>query len=420
MSRRYSQDRALTAAEADPEALALGATLEDAERQAMPWWYATPMPEPWAGYLWHQWPSAWADVTLRVTNRVWRNQGAKLYGVHRDKALRDDLYDWLIVKAVEAQANYIPRPSHPAPQASWGAWLRAILTPTARQHFGQVMGKYSTPSGRAAADAHNRGIYSTERLDELQSETGWAPTRHPLHGEDLLNRDPASIIIRLEDLAQQADTIERDDLVAGTYSTSTTSVGEPCLTNGCESPSKARGLCHRHYLAEYKRAQSNCSVEGCTVRVDARGLCTKHYRVMREEAIAAGTWVPYNVATECSVDGCDATKVVAKGLCSRHYEQHRRANKGPCVIDGCEQKATESKGMCSKHYRESRRDAPPCSEEDCTTPRSVGTLCAQHYHHRRMARMPPCSEDGCTNQSRTRGLCSTHYKRQRKAEKESA
>ena len=424
MSRRHSQDRALTQTEVDPAyLLPVEETRDEQGRPKMPWWYATEMPEPWDGYLWHQWPSAWAEVTLRVCDGVWRRQGARIYAVHRDVALRDDLYDWLIVQAVEAQADFVPRRHHPAPEANWGAWLRARLTEHARYHFGQVMGNYSSPSGRAAAEAHNRGIYSTERLDELQAETGFAPTRHPLHGEDFLNRDPASIIIRLDELASQADKIERDNLVSGTYSTSSTVVGQTCLTVGCDRPSVSRGMCKSHYLVEWRRTIANCSIDGCETRESARGLCTRHYAAYREEQIAAGTWVPYNTPTGCSVDGCDATKVEAKGMCSRHYEKHRRAQKGPCSVDGCDNRASGSRGMCPNHYRLSRLSTTPCSEDGCSNPQAHGTLCATHYHRRRLEAMPPCSEEGCTYQAKARGLCSSHYKRdraRRKAEENSA
>ena len=109
MSRRHSQDRSLAPAlEADPEAVGHLATLDDvpgdASRPALPWWFATPMPEPWDTYLWHQWPSAWAEITLRVCGSVWRTTGARMYAVHRDSELRADLYDWLIVTAVEVSS----------------------------------------------------------------------------------------------------------------------------------------------------------------------------------------------------------------------------------------------------------------------------------------------------------------------------
>lgn len=193
MSRRHSQDRSLAPAlEADPEAVAHLAALDDvpgdASRPALPWWFATPMPEPWDAYLWHQWPSAWDEVTLRVCGSVWRTTGARMYAVHRDSELRADLYDWLIVRAVELQASFTPRPGHPAPEANRGAFLRENLTEAARWHFSKVVGSARTENGHAAIDAHNRGIQSTEHLDELQAETGATYTRHPLHGDDLQPR----------------------------------------------------------------------------------------------------------------------------------------------------------------------------------------------------------------------------------------
>lgn len=360
MSRRHSQDRSLAPAlEADPEAVGHLATLDDvpgdASRPALPWWFATPMPEPWDTYLWHQWPSAWAEITLRVCGSVWRTTGARMYAVHRDSELRADLYDWLIVTAVENQAHFTPRPGHPAPEANWGAFLRERLTEAARWHFGRVVGSSQTANGRAAIDAHDQGIRSVEHLDELQAETGATYTRHPLHGDDLFSRDPARILIRIEDLDTRVEQLERDNVLSGTYSTSSTVVGQTCLTLGCDRPSKARGLCHRHYQRERRQQAALCKVDGCTTGVAARGMCSTHYEQHKARAVADGTWTPYDTPAGCSVDGCPSTTVEARGLCPRHYDQWRRDNAPPCNIDGCTKKANGSRGMCAAHYERQRR-----------------------------------------------------------------
>lgn len=64
----------------------------------------------------------------------------------------------------------------------------------------------------------------------------------------------------------------------------------------CGQPIKARGLCAKHYLAEYRQRKANgqipakqrlvytirldknrCAVVDCYDQTRAKGLCTKHY-----------------------------------------------------------------------------------------------------------------------------------------------
>lgn len=293
------------------------------EGSVIPWFYATRMPEPWDTFYWYQWPSAWARLTLDVCDHIWSTEGKKLYGVHRDPILRDDLKDWLIVKAIEAAANFVPRPDYDHPDRGWAAYLHGHLKALARQHFGQAVGRSHTSTGQAAAAAYNRGIVSTEYLDEWGDKTGHAIGRHALHGTPIESGDPAGIIIRIENLTKQVRDIEREDRRAGKFNASTTAVGDPCLTIGCDRPSIARGLCSPHYKADRRRTAKPCSVDGCTIGAQGRGLCRRHYAEHREAAVDAGTWnppTPTSAYPHCTTPGC-TTPVKAKGLCERHYRQ---------------------------------------------------------------------------------------------------
>lgn len=70
----------------------------------------------------------------------------------------------------------------------------------------------------------------------------------------------------------------------------------------CGNPIKAKGLCQKHYLADY-RARKN------------KGEIVK----------TALTFTVREDKTQCSVVDC-GEKTRAKGLCVKHYFQVRRAN----------------------------------------------------------------------------------------------
>lgn len=344
MSRRYT-NRHVEAYDADQQAVAA----------VLPWWYATRMPEPWDYYLWHQWGSAWAELSLDVCHRAYRKHGARLYATHRDANLRDDLQDWLIVKGVEAMADFIPDPSAHHPDRQWAAFLHRRFDMIAPQHFKDVVGRVQTPSGAAAVEAFNRGIRSNEVLDAIEADTGYAVARHALHGKQFESADPAQVVIRLEEVAKQIAKIEREDRRAGVYSTASTTVGQECLASGCDKPSIAKGLCRSHYNKDRRQRAKNCSEEGCVRPVEARGLCSTHYALHRDQAVADGTWAAYDTPPGCSEKGCPSTEVHALGRCRPHYEAHRRATAPPCAVEGCTLKSSQRRGMCSTHYRRWRR-----------------------------------------------------------------
>ncbi|MGC5584142.1 hypothetical protein [Ornithinimicrobium sp. W1665] len=408
MSRRRSMDRIL-----DP-----GPTTELTAEQAIdfftdagiPMWFATRMPEPWDRYLWHQWPHAWAEYTMHTAETVWRNTGARLYDTHRDHDLRDDLRDWLLVKAVEAGTEFTPDPWHPAPERQYAAWLYGSLKHRARNHFSDVVG-YAPRSPKAAAGIEARKKYGPSL--EAQQEAldgpgkGVVYTHGPMWTRAFEDDDPASVIIKLEDLQAQADDIDRQGLGATFY----TSAGDYCLVNLCTKPPVGRGLCRNHYNFERNRAvdrgdwqtytpPATCEEDGCTEGHYSRGKCRLHYE--RHKAKVA----------PCSVGDC-TNGSHAKGMCMAHYMADKRARTPtPCSLDGCD-RPVRGRGLCGSHYEEVRlSEAPPCSVEDCTAPAKSKGMCGVHYNRARRQDAPPCEAPGCTQPRRKRGgtLCQDHHK----------
>jgi len=67
-----------------------------------------------------------------------------------------------------------------------------------------------------------------------------------------------------------------------------------CSAVDCETVSRSRGLCDKHYRRLLKTVKPRgprqvCSVDGCTGLNHAKGLCAKHYH---RERSANGEWRP--------------------------------------------------------------------------------------------------------------------------------
>jgi hypothetical protein len=102
-------------------------------------------------------------------------------------------------------------------------------------------------------------------------------------------------------------------------------VKAPCDVDGCDNPSKARGLCRSHYMkvwrtpaaAEWridpaKRAKNICGVDTCSETVKCHGMCHRHYTAARR----AGLVGKRNV--RCASEGC-AMPGILRGFCVVHY-----------------------------------------------------------------------------------------------------
>lgn len=117
-----------------------------------------------------------------------------------------------------------------------------------------------------------------------------------------------------------------------------------CSVSDCGRPSKARGLCHPHYvwsrangwaspthtIGRAPRPERSCSVQGCNGGHRSRGLCHAHYEWSRENGWAApshalGTlhrvphpWARVTDRPPCAVPDCRRPARLVSGLCLRH------------------------------------------------------------------------------------------------------
>lgn len=406
MSRRHTT-RTLEhpPAQADP----VDRVVEHFADAGVPVWYATKMPYPWESYWWYQWQHAWAEYTLTVAEAAWRNQGARLYATHKDAELRADLQDWLTVRAVEAGARYTPNPWHPAPERSYGAWLSAVLKSDARYHFAQVVGHESTgPKSGAAVEGYRRTGPSIEAQAEQEAQGGARYAHHSLWAVPFEAGDPASVIIRLEDLEERVAEIERDNVGTGFFSHAPKTA--TCLQNLCDRPVMARGLCQTHYAFERNRAvergdwapyqaPQGCEVDGCDEPFYARNRCVEHYRQARPA---------------CTEDGCDKPQN-GQGLCTTHYARVQAAQAPRCSVEGCTTRA-RVQGMCVRHHNQATRPdtTTPCTSEGCTRDATTRGLCDAHYNRWRRAQQGPCALPDCDARAFAKGLCGPHYKAERK------
>lgn len=84
---------------------------------------------------------------------------------------------------------------------------------------------------------------------------------------------------------------------------------EPCSTSGCPNRVWARGLCTRHYQAEYRKRGPPCSRKGCPKTSFAKGLCVRHYQEQYRHRD-----VP------CGKRKCGGL-AFSRGLCVKHYHR---------------------------------------------------------------------------------------------------
>lgn len=164
---------------------------------------------------------------------------------------------------------------------------------------------------------------------------------------------------------------------------------DTCRVAECESPSRAHGLCQKHYLRQRAgkplegptkkgpaKVYEACGVAGCTQKHRSRGLCATHaYRLVK--GLPETGWE----AKSCAAADC-ASKAWAKGLCVKHYMRSRR-----CTSEGCSEMVSR-KGLCAKHHtraygviRELEKDKP-CSISGCGLPRRGNGLCTAHKAQR--------------------------------------
>lgn len=98
------------------------------------------------------------------------------------------------------------------------------------------------------------------------------------------------------------------------------------MTQGCEKPHLAKGMCAAHYYATKRNSppptpEHRCTVEDCTQQRVAKGMCRVHYARMRKTGTTAEPNLPVRDPI-CTVDGCGKPHL-AKDMCSTHYYSER-------------------------------------------------------------------------------------------------
>lgn len=295
------------------------------------------------------WRDEWAETTARVIRIVWSKQGSRLYATHRDALLREDLQSWLATKAVEISLRYFPDPV-PDAESRWAGYLHQALTGEAIHHFGDVVGRSERSKGRAAIEAHQRGIGSLEKLAEMEAESGYVAARHPLAAEDLLTRNPEVVHIALDDLEARTINVSKV-LMSETHRAR----GTWCIEAGCPRLAEIQGRCKAHYqrdreLWAEEDGRPACAIPDCDRPAVARGLCHTHHRHL------------------------------LRGVLPEELHQHvqplrSEVNAHGCTHEGCE-KPAKNRGLCATHWRATR---PPCSVPDCGKPTEARGLCQAHY-----------------------------------------
>lgn len=154
---------------------------------------------------------------------------------------------------------------------------------------------------------------------------------------------------------------------SGRPDSGTSRTPKPCLIEGCEKSSLARGFCAAHYASSRRSGaldslrgnMNNCSVDGCDRPEDAKSYCYKHYQYWHRHGVPSPELRPIK---RCSVVECTRS-YYGRGFCSLHHSRWRftgdplrtrtgRANgkKTPCSVDGCT-RPFMAKGYCHMHYR---------------------------------------------------------------------
>ena len=174
-----------------------------------------------------------------------------------------------------------------------------------------------------------------------------------------------------------------------------------CAAEGCVRDAARSGLCHSHFQVQRihgttnpvnsKSGRAPCVVEGCDSLSHAKGMCPAHYnRTKRAEEKAT--------ERKCEIEDCDR-KHFGRGLCKKHYNQHKRGNLGSTTP-----RATPTKG-----------GRATCSIDGCACLAHAHRLCSSHAHEWRKANPRPCIECGAPSAESRCGACAYKRKQERNA-----
>lgn len=149
-----------------------------------------------------------------------------------------------------------------------------------------------------------------------------------------------------------------------------------CVVDGCDKPTKKRGLCEAHYSKFYRTGELDKYASGdsrgkyrpdemlgcagvhmCGRDHIARGYCGACYQ-MRKKSGEFEAKPAVNAGNKCSVVDC-SKPAKSLGYCIAHYEKFRKYGDplayapkrtgGPCNVDGCSG-VSVARGMCRACY----------------------------------------------------------------------
>lgn len=93
-----------------------------------------------------------------------------------------------------------------------------------------------------------------------------------------------------------------------------------CTAPECGRPHFAKGLCQRHYQAQYRKHGPKCKRRGCRTPSFAKGLCVRHYQAAYRAALHR----------PCARRGC-TKRAFSRGLCLMHYHRWYRKARGAAL-----------------------------------------------------------------------------------------
>lgn len=123
-----------------------------------------------------------------------------------------------------------------------------------------------------------------------------------------------------------------------------------CRIEGCEKSTRARGLCHSHYMEWWRENRTShrapCSVEGCDELSSAKGYCPKHYERWRRtgDPSTARPWMQrldrlprgHDLSDEALRLRHRSRILIAKyGLTHEAFVALSEAQDGKCVLCDC-------------------------------------------------------------------------------------
>lgn len=322
---------------------------------------------PWV----EDWQTEWAETTLDVVERTWRDCGSRMYRSRGE--LYDDLRGFLVEKAQEVANKYEPRWQWNDPERAWGAYLWSTLHEQARWHFASTIGKRNDENHAAYAQMNDLDL----RIEALMSRATPA-------GQERLERTLSPMLawrpMSPERYVEFKETVEErlHDAQNGTLPPAQNDGCAECYTRAATRPGQLCEYCYRKSL-ELWRDGPRCQHDGCPDAATIRSYCKKHYGTERARRLAAGNlWEKRTYPDICTVEGCDRPHD-ANGLCSTHASQARRAKMPPCTVDGCD-RPQDSKGLCPHHRVKAKEaTAPPCEVDGCETGAVLKAKCRKHY-----------------------------------------